>query len=206
MRTNNKLAKVTALMLLVVMIGLILVAGTYAKYTTTVSGSDTAVVAKFSVGANTSNETFDLFGTTVIDDDATTSDSSDVASNRIAPGTGGKFNILLTNASEVAVNYTLNIEETENTSNIPIEYSVDGSTYVTAEQLSQQANASGRLEIGSTTQQSKSVTIYWRWAFEGTSSDNYQATQTDSTDTTLGTMGTAPTIKVSASTVFTQVD
>ena len=198
---DNKLVKVFLIALLIVMVGLILVSGTYAKYTTTFTGSDTATVAKFKVGSNATTNVFDLFRTAK-EVDGTTADV-DVANGKIAPGTGGKFDIQLTNDSEVKVHYTLDLKET-NTSNIPIEYSLDGTTYVTAENFKSVAN--GDLEIGSTTQQTKTVSVYWRWAFEGKDSTNYKTTQTDTTDYTLGTASTAPTVKVEVSTVFTQVD
>lgn len=198
---DNKLVKVFLIALLIVMVGLILVSGTYAKYTTKFTGSDTATVAKFKVSSNTTAETFDLFKTAK-EVDGTTADV-DVANGKVAPGTGGKFDIQLTNDSEVKVHYTLDLKET-NTSNIPIEYSLDGTTYVTAENFKSVAN--GDLEIGSTTQKTKTVSVYWRWAFEGKDSTNYTTTQTDTTDYTLGTASTAPTVKVEVSTVFTQVD
>ena len=195
---DNKLVKVFLIALLIVMVGLILVSGTYAKYTTTFTGSDTATVAKFKVSSNTTAETFDLFKTAK-EVDGTTADA-EVVNGKVAPGTGGKFDIQLTNDSEVKVHYTLDLKET-NTSNIPIEYSLDGITYVTAENFKSVAN--GDLEIGSTTQQTKTVSVYW---FEGKDSTNYTTTQTDATDYTLGTASTAPTVKVEVSTVFTQVD
>lgn len=198
---DNKLVKTFLVLLLIVMIGLILVSGTYAKYTTSITGSDEAVVAKFKVGSNVTQGAFDLFGTAKEVDGTTT--ENDVVAGKIAPGTGGKFDIELTNDSDVRVNYTLKLEET-NASNIPIEYSFDGTTYVTAENFGSVAN--GELEIGSTTQTSKTVTIYWRWAFEGSGSTNFKTTQTDATDTNLGTAETAPKVIVQASVVFTQVD
>lgn len=198
---DKRLVKTFLILLLIVMIGLILVSGTYAKYTTTFTGSDEATVAKFKVGSNVTTGTFDLFKTAK-EVDGTTVDS-DVATGKIAPGTGGKFNIQLTNDSDVKVNYTLALKET-NESNIPIEYSLDGKTYVTAANFA--SVATGDLEIGSTTQQTKTVSVYWRWAFTGSSSTNFKDSQTDTTDYNLGTAGTAPTVKVEVSTVFTQVD
>lgn len=195
---DNKLVKVFLIVLLIAMIGLILVSGTYAKYTTTFTGSDTATVAKFKVSSNTTAETFDLFKTAK-EVDGTTADV-DVANGKVAPGTGGKFDIQLTNDSEVKVHYAISLKET-NESNIPIEYSLDGTTYVTAANFASISAAD--LAIGSTTQ---TVSVYWRWAFEGKDSTNYKTTQTDTTDYTLGTASTAPTVKVEASTVFTQVD
>ena len=195
---DNKLVKVFLIVLLIAMIGLILVSGTYAKYTTTFTGSDTATVAKFKVSSNTTAETFDLYKTAK-EVDGTTADV-DVANGKVAPGTGGKFDVKLTNDSDVKVHYTLDLKET-NTENVPIEYSLDGITYVTAENFASVSAAD--LAIGSTTQ---TVSVYWRWAFEGKDSTNYKTTQTDTTDYTLGTASTAPTVKVEVSTVFTQVD
>ena len=195
---DNKLVKVFLIALLIVMVGLILVSGTYAKYTTTFTGSDTATVAKFKVSSNTTAETFDLFKTAK-EVDGTTADA-EVVNGKVAPGTGGKFDIQLTNDSDVKVNYAISLKET-NESNIPIEYSLDGTTYVTAANFASVSAAD--LAIGSTTQ---TVSVYWRWAFEGKDSTNYKTTQTDTTDYTLGTASTAPTVKVEVSTVFTQVD
>ena len=92
---DNKLVKVFLIALLIVMVGLILVSGTYAKYTTTFTGSDTATVAKFKVSSNTTAETFDLFKTAK-EVDGTTADA-EVVNGKVAPGTGGKFDIQLTN-------------------------------------------------------------------------------------------------------------
>ena len=204
MKRTNLLTKFAIYVLLITIITLILVSSTYAKYTTTLTGSDTATVAKFAVGGLDSSS-FNLFDTTVKEVNATTTDT-DVANDRIAPGTGGKFAITLTNDSEVSVNYVLSIQETSNTSNVPIEYSLDGTTYVTAANFASQANASGKLEVGSTTQQTKTLTVYWRWAFTGSASTNFTSSQTDTTDTTLGTAATAPTVVVTASAQFDQAD
>lgn len=201
---DNKLVKAFLIALLIVMVGLILVSGTYAKYTTTITGTDTGTVAKFKVGSNATTEKIDLFKTTR-EVDGKTADL-DVVNGKIAPGTGGEFDVELTNDSEVKVNYTLSLKET-NESNIPIEYSLDGKTYVTAAKFA--TVSTGDLEIGSTTQTKTKVPVYWRWAFEGTDSTNYNTgdnKQTDGTDTTLGTTATAPKVTVEISALFTQVD
>ena len=180
---DNKLVKIFLISLLIVMVGLILVSGTYAKYTTKFTGSDTATVAKFKVSSNTTAETFDLFKTAK-EVDGTTADA-EVVNGKVAPGTGGKFDIQLTNDSEVKVHYAISLKET-NESNIPIEYSLDGTTYVTADKFA--SVSADDLAIGSTTQQTKTVSVYWRWAFEGKDSTNYTTTQTDTTDYTLITL------------------
>lgn len=203
MKKNNKLAKFTALVLIVTIIALILVAGTYAKYTTKIEGSDVATVAKFKVGSTT-DESFDLFST-VTEADGKTAET-DVAEGKVAPGTGGKFAIDITNESEVKVDYVLALEETANTSSVPIEYSIDGTTYVTADKMKDLTAAKGSLDIGTPTAKKAQVTVYWRWAFTGDISTNFTTSQTDTTDLALGTASTAPTVTVKASTTFTQVD
>lgn len=202
---KNTLTKVVLIVLLIAMIGLIVLAGAYARYTTTMTGSDVATVAKFQVGSNLKNSTFNLFSTAIKEADGTTEETN-VASGKIAPGTGGKFKIELTNDSDVTVEYTLSLKETSNTAKVPIEYSLDGTNYTTASNFATLADNKGELEIGSSKQTTAEVTVYWRWAIDGTSSTNYTTSQTDSTDTALGQAEATPTVTVEASVVFTQVD
>lgn len=199
MKRDNKLMKFAVLVLLITLLALILVSGTYAKYTTTASGSDTVTVAKFVVGGPT-DERFDLFTTTTYEEDGTTEDS-DVVAGKIAPGTGGKIDIELTNSSEVTVDYVLELEE-ENTANVPIVYSIDGTTYVSADKIADLVT--GTLTIGSTNTQTKIVTIYWKWVYENGTGDTLATN--DATDTVIGQLATAPTVTVTASVTFTQAD
>lgn len=199
---KNKTSRFVILMLLVSIITMILVSGTFAKYTREYNGTSTATVAKFKVG-EISSASLNLFET-IKEVDATTTEQH-VKSGKIAPGTGGKFTITLTNESEVAVAYQLEIEEKSNVNNVPIEYSVDGTTYVTAENLLNQANSQGTLAMENGT---ADVVVYWRWAFDGQSSTNYTSSQTDITDTTLGETAqtTAPTVEIEVSATYTQID
>lgn len=198
---NNGLLKFTTFVLLVTMVATSLVSGTYAKYTTERTGTAIATVAKFSVEDNFSAEgkSFDLFATVTETDGAGA--ETDVATNRIAPGTGGKFKVTLTNNSEVTVEATLTLEEVANTSNIPVEYSYDGQNYFTALAFE---NVSTLTMTGD--DKSSDVVVYWRWAFDGASSTNYQSTQTDASDSLLGEAVSAPTLTVKAIATFTQVD
>ena len=110
MKKNNKLGKFVAFVLLITIIAVILVASTYAKYTTSKDLEAVATVAKWSIKLGgkdiTQNETviFDLF-TTVKDTDG--NDETDVSANRIAPGTQGSFDVELENASEVTAKYNI---------------------------------------------------------------------------------------------------
>lgn len=186
------------------------IAGTYAKYTSTISGSDTATVAKWAWTINNSvidsaedaanGFTFDLFNT--ITDSDIESAETDVASGVIAPGTSGSFDIEITNGSEVNATYAISLAET-NASGIPIEYSSDGTNWVSGVN-SFNVNAT-EIDMGDTA----TTTVYWRWAFTGAQSTNYQSTQTDASDTALGfsaNSNPAPSVQVTATVTVTQVD
>ena len=167
------------------------VAGTYAKYTSTAAATDSARVAKwsFTVGgtetATSDTFTFNLFNTTY--------------DKVIAPGTEGFFDIVLANASEVNATYDV-VYEVTNTNNIPVEFSVDGTDW-TADLTTLNVDDKAINMNGGT----ETIKVQWRWAFEGTSSENFTSTQTDETDTTLGYAGSA-ILTVKATVTATQVD
>ena len=139
--------------------------------------------------------TFDLFAT--VNDTKDGQKEQDVADKKIAPGTQGSFDINLKNDSEVTAKYT--ITYTVDTTNIPLEFSTDGSKW--SSDISE-VTSSDTLAIGSEVQTAK---IYWRWAFErgseSTEKENY-----NKADTALGTASTAPTVTVTAHLVAEQVD
>lgn len=225
---NKKITVLGGLLMAVVMTAYS-VSGTYAKYTSTFTGSDSARVAKwaFKIGDNTdmtqNTFTFDLFSTindTVLDNDGNIVAETDVAapnstdttnniSGLIAPGTRGSFKLALRNLSEVNAKYSLELTET-NAGNVPIEYSLDGTNWITATDVGGGVRTiaftgitNQALNMNATSD--TEMTIQWRWAFEGADSTNYQTTQTDVTDTTLGIGGTA-TVTVDAKVIVTQVD
>lgn len=195
MKKNTKKIGVM-LLLAVVAVGSYFISGTYAKYTRALGGSDTATVAKFDVSAGNLNQTQDaeiaLFDN--IKEADTTSVEENVAQNKIAPGTGGQFPVTLTNKSEVDVNATISLSETANTDNVPIEYSLDGTTWKTANELTKEVTLD---YVGKTdAKTSENVTVYWRWAFNGD----------DTKDTTLGEKAQAPSVTTKVTATFTQVD
>ena len=121
MKNNTK--KLGVMLLLgVIAVGSYFVSGTYAKYTRALSGSDTATVAKFSVEASNLNKeqnaTISLFDT--VKEADLSAKEENVATGKIAPGTGGEFTTTLTNKSEVDVKAVVTLKETSNTSNVPI--------------------------------------------------------------------------------------
>ena len=195
MKNKNNLLKFTNIVLLITMIAIILVSGTFAKYTSTASGTSATVVANWSFNVNDTNiaqsETFEfnLFDTaTIMDSDGSAED--DVADDLIAPGTSGAFEITLENTSDVAAQYEIKLE-TVNANNIPIQFSFTGEENSWTTDL-ENLIATEIIGIGLT----DNVTVQWKWPFGGDAS----------TDTALGTATTAPTITVKANITATQLD
>ncbi len=200
---NNKTVKFMALVLFVTILAIILVSGTYAKYTTSATGSDTATVAKWSIKlgnediAKSTEKTFtiDLFSTITNTDGSEEKNVKKTDGSLIAPGTMGSFTLLsLKNESEVnakySVTYTL-----ANESGVPLEFTTnkdDESSWksdFTAVNVSNEALAT---DATATT-----ATVYWRWAFT-------KDTARDTSDTTLGT--TTPTVTLTAKIDVEQAD
>ena len=199
---RNKLFILGICTVMVALVSLSLVSGTWARYTSTVSGSDTATVAKWNWTYNggslaTTGEgeklTFGLFETIVDTVDGATDE--DVDAGLIAPGTKGQFKLSFTNASEVNAEYTVTFSSSEEVA--PIEYSLDGSHWVdTIAELSTTPGSPVQVDMG----QSAEITVYWQWAFEPAAG----GTWTNADDTALGL--TPVTHKVTATVVFDQVD
>lgn len=200
MKSNKQKAGIMALVALAA-IGSYFIAGTYAKYTSQITGSDTATVAKWKWTINNSvidsaedtTYTFNLFDT--IKDSDGTSSETDVASGKIAPGTSGSFDIDITNDSEVNATYAIAFTET-NANNVPIEYSTDGTTWVSS--VNSMDVSTTNIAMGAS---SAKKTVYWRWVY-------YEDAAGDVADTALGFAAntSAATVQVTATVTVTQVD
>ena len=173
---KNRLFVLGIITMFVAILSLTLVSGTMARYTSSVSATDTAKAAKWAFVVNEEdvvNETaevftIDLFKATEIYNVGTSTNDENVKDGTtvaiIAPGTQGKFAIEITNESEVSAKYTIQLEEV-GTSNIPLEYSSDGSTW----------NSSLTAVVGElllTGEMTKTETLQWRWAFGAEGVDN----------------------------------
>lgn len=206
MKSNFKIGKIMTVLLLITMLALMLLSGTYSKYTSSVSGSDTAIVASWKILVNekditqAESVTFGLFDT-ILDSDVTSTEN-EVKEGYIAPGTSGKFALKVQNASDVTAKYSISLVVESNSLELPIEYSVDGNDWV--KDLSSLNITDSSLASGS---EAVTTTVYWRWAYEGTSSTNYSSTQTDTTDTKIGISAqTETSVKIKATITATQVD
>ena len=200
---NNKTVKFMALVLFVTILAIILVSGTYAKYTTSATGSDNARVAKWSIKlgdediAKSTEKTFaiDLFSTITNTDGSEEKNVKKTDGSLIAPGTMGSFTLLsLKNESEVNAKYSVTYTLL-NESGVPLEFTTnkdDESSWksdFTAVNVSNEALAT---DATATT-----ATVYWRWAFT-------KDTARDTSDTTLGT--TTPTVTLTAKIDVEQAD
>lgn len=113
---KNKLLTFGILVLTLTLVTSTMVAGTYAKYTTSASASGTAVVAKWKAdfkgnGAALSGTSFDLFGSTFSD--------AGVDGKKLAPGTSGSAIIEYdTSGSQVKREVKITLGATSNLANL----------------------------------------------------------------------------------------
>jgi hypothetical protein len=119
---------------LVAVLSLTFVSSTFAKYTSTVTGSDSARVAKWAWEINdaalakgTTELTFNLFDT-INDTLAPNADETDVADELLAPGTQGQFVLKFDNLSEVNATYAVDWTVT-NANSVPLEFSTNGTDW-----------------------------------------------------------------------------
>lgn len=196
---KNKIFTLGLAIAFVFVLSLTLVSGTFAKYTSTVTGKDSAAVAKwaFQYGNNegaltdidlvsTKEISFNLFDT-ILDTNGDT--ETDVAANKIAPGTKGSFQFVVKNVSEVNATFDLTLELTG--AQVPFQYTIqvdEGAASSASTTLPMLNNQAINMNASTT------ITITWEWPFEGN----------DETDTTLGIEASTVTIK--ATIVFVQVD
>lgn len=181
---KNPAMRLFVVLLIATLLSICTLSGTFAKYTSSATGKDTASIAKWSFTVNdqeialtagqTENVDFNLFGET----------------DKIAPGMSGSISLKLKNTSEVATVATIDLSET-NANNIPIKYSLEETG--TYSDINSFDFDDASLAVG----EEKTVTIYWKWD----SSD-------DVTDTTIGIAAreasTVPTVEVTATVTASQ--
>lgn len=217
--TKNWTARLVVLVAVMTLITASLVSGTFAKYTTEVSGTDTVRVAKFafdvsegSTDMNTTGTAIDIFS--MAPDDGVTTSPAGI----IAPGTTGSFALDLSNTSEVDVDVAFTLTET-NPSDVPVYYLYNtqrysdvltgaytgdnAGTYQTIAQLAtaMEAAAAGLSEAtDGVTASELTYALTWVWAFDSAGSG-----QSDEADTALGLAGT-PEITLEITCTATQAD
>ena len=212
---NKSLTKLTAFVLLVTMIALIIISGTFAKYTSEYDGEGTAIVAKWDVTVTdlagreyAADETINLFDVSNVyelkdvtdftaagTNDTDVADGDDTNGNKaiVAPGTWGKvgFKVNIGATNDVTVRYGVDI--TALTTELPLQFSTDGTTWKTADEIKTAIETKPYAIAEKTVQpraaeSSNTVTLYWKWDYE-VGSDADTIANNDKADTTLGKDG-----------------
>ena len=198
---KNRMMRLASVLLVCVLLTTSVISGTFAKYTSEGSVTDTARVAKWDIkleGATiTKDVTIDLFATAYKNPAGTeTTVQSDTTENVIAPGTEGFFEIDLKNDSEVAAEYAISYT-INNAAGVPIEFSLTGNDDDWTSTIADLNCEKQPLAMDAT---ASTVTVYWKWVF------NPAVPRTDADDTYLGTLDTLPTVSVTATITVDQVD
>ena len=200
MKKEKKVFLACIALLLMTILTVYVVSGTYAKYASEINATGTARAAKWAwnindqnLAAGTTQIQLNLFDTVLnTNESAEQNVKKGSGENIIAPGTMGKFTIKVQNKSEVKASYKYTLNQT-NPGRIPIEYSTDKVSW-TSDISTLNASAPKELAVGS---EATDATIYWRWSIGDTTKDGE--------DTKIGFKGTDQII-VNATLQLLQVD
>ena len=217
---KTKFMRAALLLLVLTLITSCFVGGTFAKYTTSSSGSDKARVAKWGVTVAPEGATFK----NMYDSDTSATVVGESSAKVVAPGTKGDMvKMTLRGKPEVKVKVTYNGEVSLNGWTIgdnnefycPLIIKINGTAVDTSKATdaalfvkaindaidgySKEYKAGDELDK----KNDDSLAIAWEWPFANTDSSTKQ---TDEKDTALGNLTTAPTITVKVTTTVTQVD
>ena len=195
---KNKIFVLGLIVTFVAFISLSLVSSTWAKYTSSVSSTSTATVAKWSfdsVDLSAKTIEFNLFNTILDTDDQTEGENgkeTDVAPGRIAPGTKGSASFTFKNTGEVNAVAIVTLKLI-NDNGIPLAFTLGGETLFKTENSYTDTIKLNMDTDGATWE------LNWEWVFSKDKAN-------DTADTTLGTLTTAPEVLVELSVEFVQVD
>ena len=107
---KNKMMRLASVLLIAVLMSTCAISGTFAKYVTANSGSDTAQVAKFGVKIDI-NDDLGMFKTQYAKEDSEYTGSLSVNSGSdtrlVAPGTKGEMSFVITGTPEVATRVSI---------------------------------------------------------------------------------------------------
>lgn len=158
-KQKNTLTKVTILALLLVILAILVLASTYAKYTTNVNGKAVATIAKWDfIVANGDDALTKDFQISLVDT------ATNAVEGKIQPGSNGSFVLTVVNNGEVPADFTAEVVDSADSVFEANQFTVtvDGNNTT--------------VEPGET----KDITINWNWAYELANA----ASDTD--DTNLG--------------------
>lgn len=192
MKKRSRIVSLGVLALTLTMMSTCLMGSTMARYVTEVTGSATATVAAWSFKANEGTSTFtaiDLGDTS----NRTAYKDGDIKDGVIAPGTSGKFDIVIDGSgSEVGIDYVITIASADGTT-LPddFKFKIDNTDYT----LASEKNGTIDYATGADSMK-KTITVNWEWAFEGSnavsSNDNTYAGKKWTLDITITGKQTTP--------------
>ncbi|MDD2234716.1 MAG: hypothetical protein PHV03_07390 [Desulfitobacteriaceae bacterium] len=207
----KKTLKISALLLIVCLISTVMLSGTFAKYTSEYAGEDTALVARWSftsdtMGDGTSDEPADLPLFDHLYDTHINKTAADGTTFIIAPGVGDEFTLKMDYIADVDADVKITIDDLEDSAAVPVEYSVDGTTWVTRANLAEAlaVKIAGNLPADSITDPTEgdqtfriaavandspvniAETIKWKWRYAKGEAGSAYGAQTDVNDTDLG--------------------
>lgn len=187
---NIKMLAIAAL-LVAVAVTSYSVSGTYAKYTTSKTYTDSARVAKWGIGMT--NEV-DLFYSNYTD--VKSANGTDAV---VAPGTQGNYTFALTGTPET--DYTLDVTVTGEDNIGQLVYTLDGTEYATMAELVTAIDAlyNPQTVYAAGTASESTHNIGWYWAFEEDEANN-------TTDTTLGNKDVLDTVSLTVTITAVQSD
>ncbi len=219
---KNMMMRMASLLLIAVLMSTCAISGTFAKYVTSKTGTDTARVAKFGVEITANGSTFAKEYDT--DDGAFTEAKSVISGDKvIAPGTSGNMaSMTLSGTPEVAVrvSYVGAFDISDDYWKVAGDYycplivtvdgvAFDGRAYANAAEFELSVNnaiAAYSKDYPAGTDLSgvgaDSLSVSWEWPFS-TSVEN------DAKDTVLGNVavtGNAATVTLTITTTVTQID
>lgn len=220
---KNKMMRAASALMVATLLTTSVISGTFAKYTTTTNGSDSARIAKWGIGVPTSLD-FNLFATNAFDEGKVlSSDDTKV----LAPGTSHEQTINLFSitgsAPEVKYSYTVNLAVSPESSTTiakldslngfkwtmtapgqttKTEYATFSALQTAVNGLSQNVINPGDLPTGYTTS-NNTMTIGWKWDF-----DDSGAGTNDTADTEAGNAAAAglDTFELTLTITATQID
>lgn len=175
MTISKNVWKIAALLLVLSLISFAMISGTFARYTSTFAGEDTALVAKWEItgtgdGFEIDNEalTLDLF------EHASTNVATTTGAFIIAPGVEDSFQVVFQNDSDVNAKVDFTIALASGSVNVPIVYTFEDASTCTADGLKAKLDTIFEtVPIG----EDVTETIGWEWPYTGN----------DAGDTLLGT-------------------
>ena len=217
---KNRMMRLTSVLLVLVLLTTSVISGTFAKYVTTDSATDSARVAKWGVTVDVTGDT--AFSDSYATDDTTVTNIANsvvtagaTGDSLVAPGTTGSLGgFTISGKPEVAANIkiapTLTVENWAIDGDdfyCPITITVgttpiSGLSYDTAAAFKTAVENAIKADynVNPNTQIDTASSYSWAWAF------NESGEQTNVKDTALGDLAKAPSISLTVAVTVTQID